>query len=76
MQGFQQWFQAFQLVLVALILVAVPCFVTIVLGGRVINELGNFPTKWIEIQKSSVWKVLVTQIVSLALLLGFFNAIL
>ena len=73
--GFREWLEAFKLIIIFAVLVGVPCFFTAVMGSKMINDLGNFPTKSSQIQKHVSWKVLIVQIISFVLLLGFFNAI-
>jgi hypothetical protein len=73
--GFRDWFEAFKLIVVFGILIGVPCFFTAILGSRMINDLGNFPTKSAQIQKKASWIVIIIQVISFIFLLGFFNAI-
>jgi hypothetical protein len=55
-----------------LIVVAMPCFFVAVWGSKMINDLGNFPTKSVQIQVSASWKILLVEIVSFSLLILLF----
>ena len=69
------WISAFELIAGAAILIGVPCVFTAIYGSKIINDLGNFPTKSALIQMKASWIILLVQIVSFLLLLGFFNVI-
>ena len=70
--GFKHWFQGIEMIGLFLIVVALPCFFIGLWGSKMINDLGNFPTKSTQIQMSSGWKIFLVEIISFILLLGLF----
>ena len=71
--GFTHWYEALIFILVFSAIVGVPCFAVAVIGTRMVNELGNFPTKAAQIQSGASWKVLIIAIVSFFFLSAFFH---
>jgi hypothetical protein len=71
--GFQYWYQGILLVLCFLVIVGLPCFFVALFGTKMINDLGNFPTKSAQIQKTASWKILLVEIVCFVLLIGAFS---
>ena len=71
--GFAHWSEAIIVVLVFSVIIAIPCTAVAMIGTRMINDLGNFPTKSAQIQSSACWKVLLIEIVSFFLLSVFFH---
>ncbi len=71
--GFKFWHEAFIFVLVFSVLIIVPCYFIAAFGAKMINEIGNFPTRSDEIQSKSLWKILVIFIVTALLLSLFFH---
>lgn len=71
--GFKYWHEAFIFVIIFSVLVIVPCYFIATFGAKMINEMGNFPTRAEEIQSKSLWKVLVTFIVAALALSVFFH---
>ena len=71
--GFEHWHEGAILVLVFSVIMAIPCVAVAMIGTRMINELGNFPSKASQIQSNACWKVLVLEIVSFILLALFFH---
>lgn len=71
--GFKYWHEALIFVALFSVLVLVPCYFIAVFGSKMINEMGNFPTKAEEIQSKSLWKVVVVFIVAALLLSVFFH---
>ena len=57
--GFKHWFEGLEVVGLFLIVVALPCFFIGLWGSKMINDLGNFPTKSAKIQVSVWWIYLV-----------------
>lgn len=70
--GFKHWFQGLEVVIMFLVVVALPCFFVGLWGSRMINQLGNHPSKSAQIQAAAGWKIFVVEIVSFALLTGVF----
>jgi len=55
-----------------LVAVALPCFFVGLWGSKMINELGNHPSKNAQIQAAAGWKILLVEIISFMLLIGLF----
>ena len=71
--GFRDWYESILFIMVFGTLVLAPCFFTAVVGSKMLNDLGNFPTKSAQIQSSACWKVLIVEIISFVLLAAFFH---
>ena len=69
MIGFKHWFQGLQMILMFLSVIAIPCFFIALWGSKMINELGNHPTRSVEIQASASWKILVVEAFSFLFLI-------
>ena len=70
--GFKHWFQGLEMIFMFLMAVAVPCFFVGLWGSRMINDLGNHPSKSAQIQASAGWKIVLVEITSFILLVGVF----
>ena len=55
-----------------LVVVALPCFFIGLWGSKMINEMGNHPSKSAQIQASAGWKIFLVEIVSFILLIGLY----
>jgi hypothetical protein len=55
-----------------LVVVALPCLFIGLWGSKMINDIGNQPSRSPEIQASAGWKILLVEIVSFTLLVGLF----
>ncbi len=71
--GFKLWYEAVFFVLFFGVIIGLPCFGVAVIGTRMVNDLGNFPTKAAQIQSSACWKVLLIELFSFTLLVAFFQ---
>lgn len=71
--GFKFWHEALIFVLIYSVLVLVPCYFIAAFGSKMINELGNFPTKSDAIQAKSLWKVLLVFVAAVMTLAIFFH---
>ena len=60
--GFTSWFEAIIFIALFAIIIGLPCFAVAVIGTRMINDLGNFPTKAAQILSGACWKVLLAEI--------------
>ena len=69
------WGPGVILITVILILIGIPCAGVAVLGNRLLNRLGYFPSKTPAIQKSILVKLVVIEIISVTFLLMFFHAL-
>jgi hypothetical protein len=70
--GFKHWFQGLEMVGLFLVVVALPCFFVGLWGSKMINELGNTPSKSAQIQASAGWKIILVEVVSFTLLIGLY----
>ena len=70
--GFKHWFQGLEVVMMFLVVVALPCFFIALWGSKMINDIGNNPSKNAHIQASAGWKIFLVEIVSFVLLIGVF----
>jgi hypothetical protein len=70
--GFKHWFQGLEMMGMFLVAVAVPCLLIGIWGSKMINELGNHPSKSAQIQASAGWKIFMVEIFSFTLLIGLF----
>ena len=71
--GFKYWYEGLIFVIVFGALIAIPCSLIAMIGSKMFNDLGNFPTKAAQIQSSACWKVLLIEIVSFALFAVFLH---
>ena len=70
--GFKHWFQGIEMIGLFLVVVALPCFFIALWGSKMINDLGNNPTKTAEIQATAGWKIFAVEIISFVLLIGLY----
>jgi len=70
--GFKHWFQGLEMIGLFVVAVALPCFFIGLWGSKMINDLGNHPSRSAQIQASAGWRILLIEIVSFALLIGVF----
>ena len=71
--GFRYWYEGVLFVLFFASIVGLPCFFVSILGTKMINDLGNFPTKTANIQINVLWKLFIVEIVSFLMLTAFFR---
>ncbi len=71
--GFQYWYEGLIFIFFFSVIIGFPCFMVVLLGTKMINELGNFPTKAAKIQTSVIWKLLIVEVVSGIALWVFFR---
>ncbi len=53
--GFHDWKEGLILISGAFIWIGTFCFLVAFFGSRMINDMGNFPSKIADIQKRGVW---------------------
>ena len=70
--GLKHWVEGLELIGMFLVAVAVPCFLVGLWGSKMINDLGNNPSKNVQIQARSWWKILLVEIVAFSLLVGLY----
>lgn len=71
--GFRYWYEALIFVFSFGAIILVPCFLIAVWGSKMINDLGNFPTKSAQIQSSAGWKIFIVEMFSFFCLAVFFH---
>jgi hypothetical protein len=70
--GFKHWFQGFEMISMFLAVVALPCFFVGLWGSKMINAIGNHPSKSARIQASAGWKIIGVEMISFVLLIVMF----
>ena len=68
--GFRFWVPGLMMILGFLVLIAAPCAIVAVWGSKMVNDLGNNPSKSATIQLS-VWWVYLVEFFFLILLVGY-----
>jgi len=71
--GFRYWYEGILFVSFFTLIVGLPCFFVAVLGSKMINDLGNFPTKTAKIQVNVLWKLFIVEVISFGILTVFFR---
>ena len=72
-EQFQYWHEGIAFVGLMLFVVGVPCVAVSVLGVRLIEHIGQYPTKSARLQMSVCVQLLVIEIVSFAILALFLH---
>ena len=70
---FRYWTEGLIFIFIFLFIVGVPCFLIAVIGSRLTNSLGLFPTRSAKLQLAVVWQLLLVEIVSFIMLALFFR---
>ena len=70
---FEYWGEGVVFILIFLAIVAVPCVGAALIGYRMINKLGHFPSKTPAIQMSILLKLIVIEIISFAMIILFYH---
>ena len=73
MVAFDLWKESFIFALVYGVLIIVPCVLVALMGRKMIGQLGQWPTQTPAIQMSIIWKLILIEVVTFSLLIGFFN---
>jgi hypothetical protein len=71
--GFRYWYEGILFISFFAFIVGLPCVFVTIFGTKMINDLGNFPTKTAKIQVGVLWKLVLVEVVSFALLTVFFR---
>ena len=72
---FEYWHEGITFIIIFMVLISVPCVGVALIGYRMINKLGYYPSKTPFIQMSIVFTLALIEIVSFALIIGFFKII-
>lgn len=70
--GFGYWREGLTFIALFLFVVGFACFWVALIGSRMINEIGNFPTQSSRIQFAAAWKLILVEILAFSLLLMFY----
>jgi hypothetical protein len=70
---FEFWASGLKFITIFLIVVGTPCFIVSVLGTRLINRLGQFPSQSAKMQLGVCLGLLLTEVFSLTALALFFK---
>ena len=70
---FQYWTEGLIFIGVMLFVVGVPCVAVAILGTRLIDHIGQYPTKSARLQMGVCVQLLVVQVVSFLMLAAFFK---
>ena len=70
---FNLWGESFIFAIVYAVLIIVPCILVVLLGRKMINQLGYFPTRTPIIQMSIFLKLVIVEVVTFVLLIGFYH---
>ena len=73
MLSFEYWYQGVILIVIFLILMAIPCVGTALIGRRMIRELGQHPSKTPFIQMSIFLKLVILELLSFGGFMVFFK---
>jgi len=72
-ENFQYWHEGLKFIGFIFIVVAVPCVAVAILGVRLINHIGQYPTRSAKLQTGVCLQLLVVQVVSFLMLALFFH---
>ena len=62
--GFRLWYEGLKIVLSFSFVVGLPCILVTLIGMKMINDLGNSPSKSASIQTGTIWKLFIIEIVT------------
>jgi len=69
--GFKYWYEGLILVFFFFLIIGIPCSFVAIHGSKMINDIGNFPTKTAKIQTRGWYWVIIIEIVSFVLMAVF-----
>ncbi|MBF0331795.1 MAG: hypothetical protein HQL17_07640 [Candidatus Omnitrophica bacterium] len=72
-ENFQFWSEGFKFIGFVFVIVTVPCVAVAVLGTRLINHIGQYPTKSAKLQVGICLQLLAIEIVTFFMLALFFK---
>ncbi|MCA9394116.1 MAG: hypothetical protein KC900_07930 [Candidatus Omnitrophica bacterium] len=67
------WLYSLIFIGVFAVIVLVPCIIIALMGRKAINEMGRYPTRIPLIQSKMMMPLLMVDVVTFALLVGFYN---
>ncbi len=72
-EHFQYWREGWVFIAAMFFIVGVPCVAVAVLGTRLINHIGRYPTKSAQLQMGVCIQLLLVEIFSFSMLAIFFH---
>jgi hypothetical protein len=73
MVAFDLWKEAFVFGVIYAVIITIPCVIAGIMGVKMINQLGTYPSKTPFIQMSIFFKLVLLEIVTFTLLVGFYH---
>ena len=70
---FQYWHEGFIFIGMFIVMVGVPCFFTALLGTKLIERLGNYPSRSAKLQMGICVQLLLVEIFGFMMLALFFH---
>ena len=70
---FQFWYEGFVFIGLFIVMVGVPCFFTAILGVKLIDRLGQYPSRSAKLQMSVCIQLLMVEIVGFMMQAAFFH---
>ncbi len=72
LKGFPLWVEGLTFIVMFFFVIGFACFWVALLGSRMINDIGNHPTKSAQLQFTTAWKLMLIELVAFALLVAFY----
>lgn len=73
MHKFTYWYEGFVFIVIFLIVMVIPCVLIAFLGSRLINQLGQYPTRSVKANMDMALPVLGSMVLSFGLLAAFYR---
>lgn len=73
MLPFDLWGESFIFIIIFSVILLVPCILVALIGRKMIDKLGQYPTQTPVIQMSIFIKLVILEVIAFAALLGFYN---
>lgn len=73
MINFDLWSETFIFAAVYFVIIIVPCILVALLGRKLINQIGTYPSKTPIFQIGVIWQLVVIEVFTFGLLIGFFQ---
>ena len=70
---FELWGESFIFASVYAVIILVPCVLVALIGRKMIDQLGQYPTKTPAIQMSIFFQLVTIEVITFVLLIGFFK---
>lgn len=73
MVKFDLWSESFVFASIYAVIIIVPCVLVALIGRRLIDQLGTYPSRTPVIQLGVFWQLILIEVVTFSLLIGFFQ---